>query len=502
MDFLNCIIYLCFAWITFQALHFFAGRSKAIPTIRLPPGPKPFPLIGNLFELGDKPHLSLTKLSQRYGPIISLQLGQLTTVVISSPTLAKEILRNHDHVFSNRTIPDAIHACKHSEYGLAWLPVSARWRNLRTIFNLQLLSPKVLNANHTNRRVKVQKLIDDVNESMRAGEAIDIGRAAFTTTLNLMSQTVFSVDLADQSSEMAGEFKKTVWSIVEEIAKPNLADYFPLLGKVDPQGIRRRLTFYFQKTILIFDRMIQQRLESRKGNSYVTTNDMLDTLLNIIEDKKEDINMPQIQHLILDLFTAGTDTSSATLEWAMAELLRNPEVLSKAQAELEQVIGKGKLVEETDNAQLPYLKAIIKENFRLHPTAPLLLPRKAEADVEIGGYIVPKGAQVLINAWAIGRDPNTWDNPNLFKPERFLGLENEIDFMGRNFELIPFGGGRRICPGLPLAKRMLPSMLGSLINCFDWKLEDGVVPETMNMKEKFGLTLQMAQPLRAVPKKS
>ncbi|KAK9934409.1 hypothetical protein M0R45_021555 [Rubus argutus] len=472
MDFLNCIIYLCFAWITFQAF------------------------------LETKPHLYLTKLSQRYGPLISLQLGQLTTVVISSPTLAKEILRTHDHVFSNRTIPDAAHACKHSEYSLGWLPVSARWRNLRTICNLQLFSPKVLDANQANRRVKVQKLIDGVNESMKAGEAIDIGRAAFTTTLNLMSQTILSVDLADQSSEMAGEFKKTVWSMMEEIAKPNLADYFPLLRKVDPQGIRRRMTYYFQKTILIFDRMIQQRLESRKGNSYVTTNDMLDTLLNIIEDKREDINMPEIQHLILDLFGAGTDTSSTTMEWAMAELLRNPKVLSKAQAELERVIGKGKLVEESDIAQLPYLKAIIKETFRVHPTVPLLLPRKAAADVEIGGYIVPKGAQVLINAWAIGRDPNTWDNPNLFRPERFLGLENEIDFTGRNFELIPFGGGRRICPGLPLAKRMLPSMLGSLINCFDWKLENGVVLETMNMKEKFGLSLQMAQPLRAVPNKS
>ena len=185
----------------------------------------------------------------------------------------------------------------------------------------------------------------------------------------------------------------------------------------------------------------------------------------------------------------------------MAELLRNPQVLSKAQAELEQVIGKGKIVEESDIARLPYLQAIIKETFRLHPTAPLLLPRKAESNVEIGGYIVPKGAQVLINAWAIGRDPNTWENPNLFRPERFLELENEIDVVGRSFELIPFGGGRRICPGLPLAIRMLQLMLGSLLNCFDWKLEDGVVPETMNMEEKFGLTLQKAQPLKAVPKK-
>ena len=181
----------------------------------------------------------------------------------------------------------------------------------------------------------------------------------------------------------------------------------------------------------------------------------------------------------------------------MAELLHNPEALSKAKMELEQVIGKGNPVEESDIAHLPYLQAIMKETFRLHPAVPLLLPRKAEADVEINGYIIPKGAQVLVNAWAIGRDPGIWENANLFMPERFLG--SEIDVRGRNFELIPFGGGRRICPGLPLVIRVLHSMLGSLIHTFDWKLEDGVKREDMNMEEKFGITLQRAHPLRAVP---
>jgi cytochrome P450 len=133
----------------------------------------------------------------------------------------------------------------------------------------------------------------------------------------------------------------------------------------------------------------------------------------------------------------------------------------------------------------------------LHPSVPLLLPRKAEADVEINGYIIPKDAQVLLNAWAIGRDPSIWENANLFMPERFLG--SKIDVRGRNFELIPFGGGRRICPGLTLVIRVLHSMLGSLINTFDWKLEDGVKCEDMNMEEKFGITLQRAHPLRAIP---
>jgi cytochrome P450 len=146
----------------------------------------------------------------------------------------------------------------------------------------------------------------------------------------------------------------------------------------------------------------------------------------------------------------------------MAELVHNPEAMSKAKTELEQVIGKGNPIEESDIARLPYLQAVVKETFRLHPVAPFLLPRKAKADVEINGYIIPEGAQVLVNAWAIGRDPSSWEKVNSFMPERFLG--SEIDFKGRNFELIPFGGGRRICPGLPLAMRMLHLTLGSLIH--------------------------------------
>ncbi|KAK4855582.1 hypothetical protein QYF36_008721 [Acer negundo] len=224
---------------------------------------------------------------------------------------------------------------------------------------------------------------------------------------------------------------------------------------------------------------------------------MLDTLLNITEDKSEEINRDQIKHLFLDLFAAGTDTTSSTLEWAMTELIRNPKTLSKARLELEQTIGKGNQFEESDVSRLPYLQAIVKETLRLHSPIPLLLPRKSSSNVEICGYVVPEGAQVLVNAWAIGRDGTTWDKPDSFVPERFLGLD--VDVKGRNFEVIPFGAGRRICPGLPLAMRMLYLMLGTLINSFDWKLEGGLKPEKMDMDDKFGITIQRAQPLHAIP---
>ncbi|ESR36951.1 cytochrome P450 family 76 subfamily C polypeptide 7 [Citrus sinensis] len=491
MDMLSCIIWLLFTCVFVMALSSFSrGRKKP-----LPPGPTPYPVIGNLLELGEKPHKSLAELAKIYGPILSLKLGEVTTVVVSSAPMAKYILQDHDSSFYNRMVKDAIFPHQHNEFGMVILPVSTTWKNLRKLCNLHIFTTQKLDANQELRRKKIKNLLSYVEENCRAGKAIDISQVVFNTSLNLLSNTIFSVDLADDTTER--KFKDTVSSILVEIGKPNLSDHFPLLKRLDLQGIRSRMTFYFGKMLEVFDGLIDQRLKQRQQHDYNSTSieskDVLGTLLDIIQDKSVEIDRNYIKHLFLDLFVAGTDTTSSTLEWAMAELLRSPDALSKARLELEQTIGKGKTIEESDITRLPYLQAVVKETLRLHPAVPLLLPRKALADVEIAGFIVPKGAQVFVNAWAIGRDELTWENPLSFMPERFLG--SNLDFKGRNFELIPFGSGRRICPGLPLAIRMLHLMLGSLINSFDWKLED----ENMDMEEKFGITLQKAQPLRVIP---
>lgn len=177
----------------------------------------------------------------------------------------------------------------------------------------------------------------------------------------------------------------------------------------------------------------------------------------------------------------------------MAELIQNPTAFSKVREETDRVIGRGSPVRESDIACLPYLQAVVKETFRMHPSTPLLLPRRVREDTEIMGFTVPRGAQVLVNVFAIGRDPESWEDPEVFRPERFLG--SEIDVKGRNFELIPFGAGRRICPGYPLALRVLPLMVASLVREFDWKPEGGDV----NMEDVLGLSLRKATPLRAIP---
>ena len=204
-------------------------------------------------------------------------------------------------------------------------------------------------------------------------------------------------------------------------------------------------------------------------------------------------------HTILyqDLFVAGVDTTSSTIEWAMAELLHNPEKIAQARDELEKVLGKDGFVQELDISKFPFLQAIAKETFRLHPPGPFLVPHKAETVVEMCGFTVPKNAQILVNVWAMGRDPSIWTDPNIFLPERFL--EHTTDFKGQDFELIPFGAGRRICPGLPLANKMVHLMLASLVHCFHWRLADEMKPEDINMSETFGITLHRSEPLRAIP---
>lgn len=182
----------------------------------------------------------------------------------------------------------------------------------------------------------------------------------------------------------------------------------------------------------------------------------------------------------------------------MTELLHNPEIMAKARSELMEITGKNnRIIEESDISKLPYLNAVIKETCRLHPVVPFLVPHKALWIVEIQGLIVPKDAHILCNVWAIGQDPSLWSEPQVFMPERFLDMH--VDYKGRDFELLPFGSGRRICPGLPLAHRMLHLMLGSLICQFDWELEGGIRPEEMDMRERFGIVLHKKVPLVAIP---
>ncbi|XP_023640533.1 cytochrome P450 76C3 [Capsella rubella] len=468
----------------------------------LPPGPQTLPLVGNIFQLGCNPHRSLAAFSKTYGPIMSLKLGRLTAVVISSPEAAKEALRTHDHVMSARTFNDPIRAFDHHKHSIVWIPPSPRWRFLKKTISKYLLSPQNLDVIQSLRTRKVEELVSLVNQFCERGEAIDLARASFVTSFNNISNALFSVDLASYGSNSSSyEFHETVVHLMKISGKPNVGDYFQYMRFLDLQGTRKEAVVCIERLFKVIQEFIDARLAKRLSQTETehkeaSSIDMLDSLLDHTQQNEAELSINDIKHLLLDVFVAGTDTNSSTMEWAMTELLRSPEKMVKAQSEIRQVIGENGVVQESDIPSLPYLQAIVKETLRLHPPA-ALIPRKSESDVQILGFFIPEDSQVLVNVWAIGRDSNVWENPMKFEPERFL--LRETDVKGKDFELIPFGSGRRMCPGISMSLRTMYMVLASLLYSFDWKLQNGVVPESMDMTEAFGLTLHKAKPLCAVP---
>ncbi|KAJ8447371.1 hypothetical protein Cgig2_013148 [Carnegiea gigantea] len=439
---------------------------KNSPKTKLPPGPKPWPIIGNIHLLGSKPHRSVADLSKTYGPLMTLRLGSITTIVISSPDVAKEMFLKHDIDFASRQVPDSAWAVDHAKFSMAWLPVCPKWREIRKISAIQLFTNQRLDASQGLRKEKVNELVEFVKDCCEKGLAVNIGKAAFTTALNLLSNTFFSMNLSAYDSSGSQEFKDLAWHIMEEIGRPNVSDFFPLVKALDLQGVRRRVSTSFRKMLKVFDKIIDERLRHHIGSK----DDVLDTLLSLV--KQNELTLDDVRHML---------------------------IMAKAQAEMEQLLGKGqsRSIQESDISKLPYIQAIVKETMRLHPAGPFLLPHKATTNVELCGYWVPKNAQVWVNVWFIGRDPNVWLDSESFTPERFL--ESEIDVKGQDFELMPFGTGRRICPGMPLAYRMLHLMLATFLHSFNWKLDHGLNPEDVDIEEKFGITLAKVQPLQAIP---
>ncbi|KAJ1689014.1 hypothetical protein LUZ63_013169 [Rhynchospora breviuscula] len=224
--------------------------------------------------------------------------------------------------------------------------------------------------------------------------------------------------------------------------------------------------------------------------------DFVDVLLNLQErdDLEEPITMDHIKGVILDVFIAGTDTSSTTITWVMAELIKHPEVMEKVQAEIRHAVSENTKLEEKS---LSYLKLVIKETLRMHPPGPLLSLRLCTKSCQIHGYTIPSGTRLVVNVWALGRNPEYWNDPDNFIPERFE--TSSMDFKGQNFEFLPFGSGRRICPGIKFGLAVVEETLTSLLLHFDWKLPNSMKPEDLDMTETFGVVAAKKDPLYLIP---
>ncbi|XP_058085899.1 probable (S)-N-methylcoclaurine 3'-hydroxylase isozyme 2 [Magnolia sinica] len=459
----------------------------------LPPGPQPWPIIGNLLQLGNNPHVTLAHLARIYGPLISFRLGAKLVIVASSPSAAADVLKTQDRFLSARDIPNTYRVKDYISFSLAFAyECNERWKALRTICKTELFTTRMLDVQTHMREKKVSEVIGFIFS--KEGEAVKIGEMAFAAVFNTIGNVIFSRDvlqLGGDSKNAASGLKHDFSRLLQLGIAPNLADFFPVLRSMDIQRLNREATLFIKRIFDIWDEFIQERRAASYDDGDVKS-DFLDVLLSA---GYEDL---PIKALISDMFIAGTDTTTTLTEWTMSEMIRNPTVTRRVRDELQMVVGSEKAVKESHLNHLNYLQACVKESLRLHPPAPLLLPRQALNTCNVMNYTIPKDCKVMVNVWAIGRDPGIWKDPLTFSPERFL--ETSVDYKGNHFEFTPFGAGRRICPGLPLATRLVQLILASFIHTFEWSVPHGMQPDVLNMDEKFGLTLERKHPLVLVPK--
>ncbi|KAL3647145.1 hypothetical protein CASFOL_008113 [Castilleja foliolosa] len=482
-----------------SALVLFRRRSPPA-TARLPPGPPGWPVFGNMFDLGSMPHQTIADLKQKYGPIVWLRIGSIKTMALLNAESAAELFKNHDANFAERTITEVMRAQDFHKASISLSPYGSYWRVMKRIMTVEMTVHKRIKETETVRR----RCIDDmVGWIGKESGRVHVARFVFLASFNIVGNLMLSRDLVSPESTEGSEFFEAMIDFMEWSGYPNIADLFPCLRWIDPQGLRRRAERGMGRTLKVVGGFVEERLKERQLDEG-TKKDFLEVLLECKRngngnDEMSDITDRDLNILILEAFLAASETTSSSIEWAMVELLKHPETMSKAQNELAQVVGRGNKFEEIHIENLPYLQAVIKETLRLHPPIPFLVPRRAIQETDFMGYRIPKNTQVFVNVWAIGRDPECWDEPLSFKPERFLG--SKIDYRGQNFELIPFGAGRRICAGIPLGHQMLHLVLGSLLHEFDWRVDEIGRDGLMDTRERIGVTVRKLVPLEAVPRK-
>ncbi|XP_031253304.1 premnaspirodiene oxygenase-like [Pistacia vera] len=458
----------------------------------LPPGPPKLPLIGNLHQLvGSLPTRRLRDLAKKYGPFMHLQLGEISAIIVSSPKFAEEVMKTHDVNFASRPYNRAASILSYGYTDLVFSPYGNYWRQLRKICTLELLSTKRVQSFRSVREEEIAKLIDWI--ASKSGSVINLSNKICELTYAVTSSAAFGkVREADQEL-----FISAVKDIAKALGGFTITNLFPsvkLLGSIS--GTNRYLQKLHEESDRVVGSIINERKKCEKSEG---DKHLVDVLLKLQE--QNDLQFPltneNIKAVIFDMFGAGIETSSTVLEWTISELIKNPRVMEKAQAEVREVYNRMEKVDETGIVEMKFLKLVIKETMRLHPALPFLVPRVCREKCEINGFNVPADTKVMVNAWAIGRDPEYWNEPESFDPDRFI--DSSIDYKGINFEYLPFGSGRRMCPGASFGLANVELPLALLLYHFDWKLSDGMKKEDLDMTESFGATLRRKNDLRLIP---
>ncbi|TKW18938.1 hypothetical protein SEVIR_5G465400v4 [Setaria viridis] len=456
--------------------------------LNLPPGPWPLPVIGNMHcLLGALPHHAMRGLARRYGAVVFLRLGHVPTVVVSSPEAAREVLKTHDAVVSDRPLYVTADILTYGGQNIAFAPSGSRhWKEVRRLCATELLGPKRVLSFRPIREEAAASLVRSVAAASPA--AVNLSERIKVLMNDILMRCAVG-DTCPMRDEYIAELDKGL----ELVAGFNLVDLFPgsRLARTLGAGSLRAAKEVHGRVHRIVQAIIQDHKskglngDGEEGGG--RRDDILGVLLRLQRDGGlETVLTTQVVcGVLFDVFAAGSETTATTTIWVMSELVRNPAVMQRAQSEVRQLLqGKTGVAEADIQGRLPYLQMVIKETLRLHPPVPLILPRSCSEPVKIMGYHVPKGTTIFVNTWAIGRDDKSWPDADEFKPERF-----EVDFRGaEDFRFLPGGGGRRMCPGLTFGFANIEIALANMLYHFNWKLLNGADPSELDMTESYGIT--------------
>uniref|UniRef100_A0A803PH12 Cytochrome P450 n=1 Tax=Cannabis sativa TaxID=3483 RepID=A0A803PH12_CANSA len=470
---------------------------------KLPPTPPKLPIIGNLHQLGSLTHQSLWKLSKTYGHIMGLQLGKVPAIVISSAKAAEDVLKINDLACCDRPSLTGPAKLAYNNIDITFSPYGEYWRQIRKLCVLKLFSSKSVQSFDFIRDDEIHSLNDFLRESSVSATPVNLSVKMAT----LMASNTFRTAFGKRFSECGLEsevFEQMIHRAMDVVGTFAASDMFPRMGWIIDRltGVHAKFERSFREMDDFFEIVIAEHLNRtpEKGKE-----DLVDLLLSIERGEYDSTSTTQINFtrdctkaVIMDIFTAGVDTGAITVTWAMSELAKNPRVMKKVQHEIRSYcLKKNKFkITESDINQLDYLKMVVKETLRLHPAAPILL-RESISEFKVGEYQVSPKTVIQVNVWAIGRDPNYWPNSEEFIPERFI--DSCVDFKGQNFEYLPFGAGRRGCPGMIMGLTMVELTLANLLCYFDWKLPIGMKESDIDMEEGSGITVFKKSPLKLVP---
>ncbi|XP_027364304.1 cytochrome P450 93A3-like [Abrus precatorius] len=497
------IFLVCLASIILLQAIFRKNGSK----FNLPPGPFALPVIGHFHLLKSPLHKAFQKISNHYGPLIHIYLGSTPIVVVSSAEIAQEIFKTHELSFSNRPPNVAISYLTYNSSDLAFAPYGTYWKFMKKLCMSELLNGKMLDQLLPIRQEEINRFLKMMQKKAEACEPVNVGDELLKLTNSIVMRMAISKSCFNSDDE-AHKVTERIKESAMLSGKFNLADFFWFCKRFDMQGIGKRLQKVRDRFDTMIESIIQEHEEGRKKlTKKDAAKDVLDALLSIYEDQSSEVKITRdnIKAFLADMFSGGTDTTAVTLEWSLAELINHPTIMEKARKEIDSVIGKDKIVVESNIANFPYLQAIGKETLRLHPPAPFIM-RESTENCIIAGYNIPAKTQVFTNVWVMGRDPKHWDKPLEFMPERFLskdenGMKYQVEVRGQHYQLLPFGSGRRGCPGTSLALNIAHTTLAAMIQCFEWQgEEDGGNGGSVNMNEGPSFILSRAHPLICVPK--